>query len=102
QCVTTMALLCGTMAAPYVIYLALTTGILPHLASGLAYSRAEAGRTFLSVPGIVWSQLVTPEGVRVGLFYVLHLLPVAALAALGAIYRQRNDGWCRTVAQIAP
>jgi hypothetical protein len=97
-----MALLCGVVAAPYVIYVALTTGILPHVASGLAYSRAEAGRTFLGVPGIAWSRLLTPEGIQVGLFYTLHALPVAALAALGISHRQRSDACGRTVAQIAP
>jgi len=100
--VTTMALLCGIVAAPYAIYVALTTGILPHVASGLAYSRAEAGRTFLGAPGIPWSRLLTPEGARVGLFYVLHALPVAALATLMVIGRQRGGDWRRTVALVAP
>jgi hypothetical protein len=102
QRVRTMALLCGAVAAPYLIYLTLTTGILRHVVSGLAYSRAEAGRTLLGAPGIAWSRLATPDGVRIGLFYVLHLLPVAALAVLGAIYRQRTDSWRRTAAQIVP
>jgi hypothetical protein len=71
------------------------------VASGLAYSRAEAGRTLLGVPGLAWSRLVTPEGVRIGLFYVLHVLPIAALATL-AIQRPHKDSWRLTVAQIAP
>lgn len=100
--VVTMALLCGALGAPYLIYLALTTGVLPHVASGLAYSRAEAGRTFIGMPGIAWAQLATAEGVRVGLFYVIHALPVVALAVVTGVRLRRDDPSRLTVARIAP
>jgi hypothetical protein len=101
--VLTMVGLCGILVAPYVVYLALTTGIVSHVASGLAYSRAEAGRTLLGLPALdAWSQLATPEGVRVGLFYVLHALPLVALVALEGVRRRRDDASRLTVARIAP
>src|SRR5688572_3663664 len=54
--VLTIVGLCGILVAPYVAYLAFTTGIVSHVASGLAYSRADAGRTLLGLPTIdAWS-----------------------------------------------
>jgi hypothetical protein len=87
---------------PYLAYLASTTGILPHVASGLAYSRAEAGRTLLGMPRIGWGQLATADGVRVVAFYVIHALPVAALVALFWNHRRRGDASRLAVARIAP
>jgi hypothetical protein len=98
----TMALLCGTVGMPYLIYLALTTGILPHVASGLAYSRAEAGRTLLGMPAIAWPQLATADGVRVVAFYAIHAVPLVALVAVFSIHRRHDDLSRLTVARIAP
>lgn len=66
--------------SPYLAFVAATTGLPAHIASGLAYSRAEADRTGLPLQIFDVDAIASADNARVWLFYVFHVLPVVALA----------------------
>jgi hypothetical protein len=90
-------------SAPYFVCLAATTGLAAHVASGLAYSAAEAERTALGLPALDLGAIVTADGARVCLFYAFHAIPVLALSFLvRRIIRDRSDASRREAARIGP
>lgn len=68
----------GTL--PYATYVASTSGLTYHLASGLEYSTSEAERTFVGLPRIDPATRFAPANVYAALFYLFHVLAVIALA----------------------
>ena len=93
----------AVFSAPYFAFLAATTGISAHFASGLAYSAAEADRTALGFPGLDLRAIATADGARVCLFYTFHAVPLIALSFLvRRMIRDRSDASRRDVARIVP
>ncbi|MDA1184159.1 MAG: hypothetical protein O2930_05885 [Acidobacteria bacterium] len=80
--VTQLAMLIGLLALPYLLYVEATVGLAQHLASGIAYSRAEAARTMLPLPSFDLSSWRSADNALSAWFYTFHLLPVIALAML--------------------
>lgn len=74
----TLAAVC---VLPYLIFLAATSGVAEHFASGLEYSRAEADRTTIGLPPFDAASPASSDNARVALFYLFHLLPVLVVAA---------------------
>jgi hypothetical protein len=77
-----MAVLIGLLVLPYLLYVEATIGLAQHLASGIAYSRAEAARTMLPLPLFNVSSWGSADNALSALFYTFHLLPMIALAML--------------------
>jgi hypothetical protein len=72
------------MASPYLVFVAATTGLAEHFASGAAYSRSEIGRAIEGLPPIDWAEVLSAHNLLIGLFYIFHLVPVIALGVLVA------------------
>ncbi len=93
QRVATVAGFALLFVAPYLAVVSTTTGLVRHVAGGVAYSAAEADRTNLGWPPIPWQTLLGSDGSLIGYFYLLHLLPLAALGVLYLRWRQSpRDG----------
>ena len=100
--VAQLAMLIGLLVLPYLLYVEATVGLARHLASGIAYSRAEAARTILPLPLFDLSVWGSADNALHALFYTFHLLPVMTLATLawGRISRTAlgsTDEWRRIV-----
>lgn len=65
---------------PYLAYVEVSSGLAYHFASGLAYSSAEAERTFIGLPAFEPGPALAPGNLQVALFYLFHLLAGVALA----------------------
>jgi hypothetical protein len=97
-----LVLLLFLFSAPYVAFVAATTGLRAHIAAGAAYSRSEAERTMLGMPRIDRA-LTSPESARVILFYAFHALPLIVLAAVAwRAKRAPADARTREVARLVP
>lgn len=89
--------------SPYLFYLGATTGVRAHVASGLAYSRAEAQRTTLPMPRFDLDRIRSPDNARVWLFYTFHLMPLVALAVVSRrMVRDRSEAARAEAAQVLP
>jgi hypothetical protein len=89
QRVATVAGFTLLFVAPYLAFVASTTGLVRHLSGGVAYSAAEADRTNLAWPPIPWHTLLGSDSL-IGYFYLLHLLPLTALGVLFMRWRQSS------------
>ena len=102
QRVATVAGFALLFVAPYLAFVSSTTGLVRHLWGGVAYSAAESDRTNLGLPPISWHALLAPDGTSSGYFYLLHVLPLAALGVLYARWREPpRDGSRVEVAIVA-
>ena len=90
QRVGTVAGFALAFVAPYLAFVSSTTGLIRHVSGGVAYSAAESARTSLGVPTLPWHELLTADGRLIGYFYLLHLLPLAALGLLYLRWRQAS------------
>lgn len=90
-------------AAPYLLYVDATTGLVAHVASGWAYSRAEVERTMLAVPLFDLDAPMSDDNARAALYYVLYLLPSAALAMAAWRLTRGQPGTARAeIVRIVP
>ena len=91
--------LVGLGLLPYFLYLAVHGGVLTYFARGLAFSAAESERTTLMTPAFGAVAGVQKNGAAC-LYYLFHLLPIAAVVVL--IARLREPQWRATTARVAP
>lgn len=93
------AALVGLGLLPYLLYLAVHGGVLTYFARGLAFSAAESERTTLMAPAFSAVGGLQKNGAAF-LYYLFHLLPIAAVVVL--IARARESQWRATAARVAP
>jgi hypothetical protein len=97
------AAMIAALAAPYLLYVHSTAGLVAYVRSGLTYSRQEADRTMLAAPLIDLQTLASTDNARAALFYVFHLLPLAALAAIGwRLAHSRSEAVRADAVRIVP
>jgi hypothetical protein len=75
RAVAQVSVLTVLVLLPYGLYLHSTTGIVRHVAAGIAYSQAEARRTVVAPPAFRTGGWGSDHNLRTGLFYTLHLIP---------------------------
>ena len=100
--VVRVGMLIGLLVLPYLLYVEATSGLAQHVASGIAYSRAEAARTITPLPVFDLSSAGSADNALAALFYTFYLLPVIACAMLawGRITGTalgRSDEWRRVL-----
>ena len=85
-----MAGIVALLVSPYLVFVAMETGLAQHFASGAAYSRSEIGRAIAGLPAFDWSEVLSAHNLLLWLFYIFHLVPIVAIAVL-----IRRRAWAR-------